>query len=291
MKKEKLGFTEKLRAYRLMNNFIVLIMLFVVMIISILIYIIPAVRSSEIWSNISLAFSTSLLASIFCLISDIYIKYKDYENERFLGDIQSFGIRSLHFNKQQILSELINECDRELWISGYRLILTANITAEIEGAMSRGASVKVLLCPPWMEGYRLMYGKSERIIENYCKVFNTLRKCMKNYGNSCEVHFTEKPLLSDTYKVDQHIIAGPYMHNEDTEHGKITAKDFFTYDLIKKSRLNMMLSDEYTTLFENAEYCLDWEAYDKECYDIFHGDYRESERVEKMKRLCVPYNK
>lgn len=283
----KLSFLEKLKAYKLMNNVYVLILLFVFMLASLLINLIPAIYESNVYSNIALAFSTSLLASIFCLVSDIYIKYKDYQNDRFLGDIQSFGIRSLHFNKQQILSELMKECDRELWISGYRLIMTANLTKEIEEAMSRGANVRVLLCPPWLEGYRLMYGKSDRIMDNYCKVFNALRRSMKNYGNKCEVRFTEKPLLSDTYKVDQHIIAGPYMHNEDKEHGKITANDFFTYDLIKKSRLNMLLSEEYEMLFDNAGYSLDWEKYDNCSNDIYHGDYRESERVEKMSALCV----
>ncbi len=284
----KLSFWEKLKAYKVMNNFLVLVMLCVFMAISIVIYLLPSVNQDPVLSDIALAFSTSLLASVFCLISDIYIKFKDYENERFLGDIQSFGIKGLHFNKKQVLRELLDDCDKELWISGYRLIMTASLTEDIEGAMSRGADVKTLLCPPWTEGYRLMYGESDRIMANYCKVFDTLRAGMKQYGNKCVVRFTEKPLLSDTYKVDQHIISSPFMHNEDKEHGKITANDFFTYDLIKKSRLNVLLTEEYEMLYNNAEYELDWDAYDLACENLHNEYHTEKEKVGIMSRLCVP---
>ena len=284
----KLSFWDKLKAYKIMNNFLVLVMLCLFMVISVIIYLLPSINQNQVLSDIALAFSTSLLASIFCLISDIYIKFKDYKNERFLGDIQSFGIKGLYFNKKQILSELLEDCDKELWISGYRLIMTAGLTEDIADAMSRGADVKALLCPPWLSGYRLMYGESDRIIANYCKVFDTLRDNMKIYGNKCVVRFTEKPLLSDTYKVDQHIISSPFMHNEDKEHGKITANDFFTYDLVKKSRLNTLLTEEYETLFCNAEFELDWEAYDSAREYFLQEYYTEQEKVAMMSRLCIP---
>ena len=36
----------------------------------------------------------------------------------------------------------------------------------------------------------------------------------------------QQALFSDTYKVDQHLITGPYLHNKTIFDGRITANDF-----------------------------------------------------------------
>jgi len=104
---------QKLQAYKLHNNVYVVIMLAVSVAGSILIYVSP-LRESRFVPELALACSTSLLASIFQLVSDIYVKYKNLENDKLLEGIHEFGINDLHFNKQQLLEHLLKSCDREV---------------------------------------------------------------------------------------------------------------------------------------------------------------------------------
>ncbi|MBW4840442.1 MAG: hypothetical protein KZY74_13695 [Paenibacillaceae bacterium] len=48
-------------------------------------------------------------------------------------------------------------------------------------------------------------------------------------------------------------MTGPYMHNRDEDDHRITANDFFTYNLIKKSRLYNLVENEYMTLWDRRE--------------------------------------
>jgi hypothetical protein len=260
---------------------------------SILIYVSP-LRESRFVPELALACATSLLASIFQLVSDIYVKYKNLENDKLLEGIHEFGINDLHFNKQQLLEHLLKSCDREVWVSGYRLILTSKIAPSLSQAIRQGANLKLLISPPWMDGFKLVYGENDRVIDNYCKVFSAIAKACREAGRPveevCEVRFTQKPLFSDTYKVDLHIVTGPYMHNRDEDDHRITANDFFTYNLIKKSRLYNLVENEYMTLWEEADSVLVWEAYAKASEQIRIQDLREKEKIELMQEASQPLN-
>ncbi|EOS53591.1 hypothetical protein [Paenibacillus barengoltzii] len=284
---------QKLQAYKLHNNVYVVIMLAVSVAGSILIYVSP-LRESRFVPELALACATSLLASIFQLVSDIYVKYKNLENDKLLEGIHEFGINDLHFNKQQLLEHLLKSCDREVWVSGYRLILTSKIAPSLSQAIKQGANLKLLISPPWMDGFKLVYGESDRVIDNYCKVFSAIAKACREAGRPveevCEVRFTQKPLFSDTYKVDLHIVTGPYMHNRDEDDHRITANDFFTYNLIKKSRLYNLVENEYMTLWEEADSVLVWEAYAKASEQIRIQDLREKEKIELMQEASQPLN-
>ncbi|MEG6589392.1 hypothetical protein [Paenibacillus barengoltzii] len=284
---------QKLQAYKLHNNVYVVIMLAVSVAGSILIYVSP-LRESRFVPELALACATSLLASIFQLVSDIYVKYKNLENDKLLEGIHEFGINDLHFNKQQLLEHLLKSCDREVWVSGYRLILTSKISPSLSQAIKQGAVLKILISPPWMDGFKLVYGENDRVIDNYCKVFSAIAKACREAGRPveevCEVRFTQKPLFSDTYKVDLHIVTGPYMHNRDEDDHRITANDFFTYNLIKKSRLYNLVENEYMTLWEEADSVLVWEAYAKASEQIRIQDLREKEKIELMQEASQPLN-
>lgn len=179
-------------------------------------------------------------------------------------------------------------------MSGYRLILTSKIAPSLSQAIKQGANLKLLISPPWMDGFKLVYGENDRVIDNYCKVFSAIAKACREAGRPveevCEVRFTQKPLFSDTYKVDLHIVTGPYMHNRDEDDHRITANDFFTYNLIKKSRLYNLVENEYMTLWEEADSVLVWEAYAKASEQIRIQDLREKEKIELMQEASQPLN-
>lgn len=282
---------QKLQAYKLHNNVYVVFMLAASVLGSIVVYISP-LRESRFVPELALACATSLLASIFSLVSDIYVKYRNQENDRLLEGIHEFGINDLHFNKQLLLEHLLKTCDKEVWISGYRLILTSQISASLSQAIKQGAVIKILISPPWLDGFQLVYGENDRVIDNYCKVFSTIEKACREAGRPveqiCEVRFTRKPLFSDTYKVDLNIVTGPYMHNWDEDDHRITANDFFTYNLIKKSRLYNLVENEYMTLWEEVESLLVWENYAKASEQIRIEDLREKEKIELIKDACQP---
>lgn len=281
----------KLQAYKLHNNVYVVLMLAASVLGSILVYVSP-LREIRFVPELTLACATSLLVSIFSLVSDIYVKYKNHENDRLLEGIHEFGISDLHFNKQLLLGHLLKTCNREVWVSGYRLILTGKISASLSQAIKQGAVIKILISPPWLDSFQLVYGEYDRIIDNYYKVFSAIAKACREADRPveqiCEVRFTRKPLFSDTYKVDQHIVTGPYMHNRDEDDHRITANDFFTYNLIKKSRLYNLVENEYITLWEEADSLLVWENYTKASMKIRTNDLREKEKIELMRDACQP---
>lgn len=282
---------QKLQAYKLHNNVYVVLMLAASVLGSILLYVSP-LRESRFVPELALACATSLLASIFSLVSDIYVKYKNHENDKLLEGIHEFGINDLHFNKQLLLEHLLKTCDKEVWVSGYRLILTSKISTSLSQAIKQGAVIKILISPPWLDGFQLVYGDYDPIIDNYCKVFNAIAKACREAERPveqiCEVRFTKKPLFSDTYKVDLHIVTGPYMHNRDEDDHRITANDFFTYNLIKKSRLYHLVENEYITLWEEADSLLVWDNYAKASEKIRTNDLREKEKIELIKNACRP---
>ncbi|WP_160032385.1 hypothetical protein [Paenibacillus sp. An7] len=288
----KLTLWQKLKAYKLQNNVYAILMLLVSVILSSAVYISP-LKEIKFVPELALACATSLLATIFGLISDVFVKFKTYQNDKLMEGIHEFGINNLHFDKQKLLEDLLQTCHREVWISGYRLILTSRLAPSLANAVKQGATIKILVSPPWKSGFQLVYGDNHRVIDNYCQVFNAIAKASKEIGRSveqiCEVRFISKPLFSDTYKVDMNLITGPYMHNRDDDHHRITANDFFTYNLMRTSKLYNLVENEYLTLWDEAEETLQWDRYFKAVEQIHYSDLREKEKMELISNACQPY--
>lgn len=58
-----------------------------------------------------------------------------------------------------------------IWISGYRLILTCELKKDIYDSILRGADLKAIICPPWSDAFKMVYGSNEKVVDNYLKVF------------------------------------------------------------------------------------------------------------------------
>lgn len=284
---KRLSVWERIKAYRLKNNVYVLIFLFVIFVASIILYIMPVCRENDVVANIALACFTSLLATIFAMTAEIVVQFRTHENDLFLEDIHTFGIAKLNINKEELLRELLHNCDKTIWISGYRLILTNRLKSDIAKAIDRGAKVTALLCPPWCEGFRLVYGKNEKVMDNYFEVFHAI-SCAEKSTKDYHVFFTDKPLFSDTYKVDLHLVTGPYMHNKDKEFHHIMAKDFFSYNLVRKSKLYDLIENEYVDLCSEATKVLNWEKFDKAYETLCVSDLREEEKINLFLEACDP---
>ena len=209
---------------------------------------------SVVFGEFQLALSTSLLAAIFMSLIDFYNKYKNYENALFIENLYEFGIRNLYFDKKEVLERFVQAARKEIWISGYRLILTKKIAKQLHEARMRGVAIRMLLCPPWSYTHCLVYSDVDRTIDRYIDLLTMIIANGSPEVGSVQIRFTEQPLFNDTYLCDNYIVTSPYMHNHDLTYGKISATDFFTYEVERHSRLYDLLRDEYETLFENAEY-------------------------------------
>ena len=289
MKMNRTSIHDKVKAYKLDTQIIIIIVLLAVLIGSVLLYLIPDARQNPIINNLLLALFTSVLVSIFTLVVDVIVEINKQNREKYLTGIREFGIGNLYLNKEELLKGLIEECDNKIWISGYRLILTNNLKQEIYEAIKRGADFRAVICPPWSEAFKMVYGSDEEVLNNYLQVFNLINEARKETGKNdeqVEVVFVNKPIFSDTYRVDQRLVTGPYMHNKDKKYGRLMAKDFFSYDIVRKSELSALISDEYETLYREAEKRIDWNRFDEVYNKIYHKDLRESEKIKVFSEVC-----
>lgn len=296
---KKMSFWQRLKARKLDSQFIIAILVLILFVISFALYWMPFSRNSEVVSELIIALFTSLLVSEFTILVDITVEFIKNKNETYLEDLREFGIGSLYTDKGKALQEALADCDGQIWVSGYRLILTYNIRNEIYEGLMIGASIKLLICPPWSEGFRLVYGENEKVINNYYEILNLINKARKNMQETdkrkndtyYEVHFINKPLFSDTYRVDQKIITGPYLHNKDEEYNRIMAKDFFSYNIERESRLYKLVENEYLTLCDEAEEELDWDIFEKSYIEMKESDLNEKEKIELFRKACVSKDK
>lgn len=296
---KKMSFWQRLKARKLDSQFIIAILVLILFVISFALYWMQFSRNSEVVSELIIALFTSLLVSEFTILVDITVEFIKNKNETYLEDLREFGIGSLYTDKGKALQEALADCDGQIWVSGYRLILTYNIRNEIYEGLMRGASIKLLICPPWSEGFRLVYGENEKVINNYYEILNLINKARKNMQETdkrkndtyYEVHFINKPLFSDTYRVDQKIITGPYLHNKDEEYNRIMAKDFFSYNIERESRLYKLVENEYLTLCDEAEEELDWDIFEKSYIEMKESDLNEKEKIELFRKACVSKDK
>lgn len=284
------SFWQKLKSYKLHHNVYVLLALVTAVIIStVAFYFLYVTGDQGFLFNLMIAISTSLMASIFCMISDMILKYKECENDKLIKGLHEYGISDLHFDKLALLENLMEDCSRECWMSGYRLILTKKLIPYIESAVEKGVFFRILVCPPWSNAYKSVYGSNDQTIDNYCKVFRAVLRAAgspEKASECCQVKFTDKPLFNDTYKVDDYLITGSYLHNRDKEYGRITAGDFFCFDLERRSELYSLINDEYQTLWDEATSQLQWDKFAEVCKNYWTQDLRESERIILIQGAC-----
>ena len=245
----------RIKARRLQTNVYTLAAFIAIFVVSTVLY---ALVPTGIGGEIFIAISTSLLATIFISFIDIYTQYKNFENKEFIDNLYRFGIHNLHFDKKALLRELILDAKEEIWISGYRLILTKELIKELHDARSRGVNIRFLVCPPWTAAHQLVYDDLETSLDNYIHIIQALNTCSGQSGaGTIETRFSAKPLFNDTYRVDDKLVTSPYMHNRDLTHGVISANDFFTYELDRSYRLYQLLEDEYGVLWDACPWVLD----------------------------------
>lgn len=286
--RERLGFLGRIVAYRLQANVYALLALGILTVVFVLLYA-QASGTGGFIANLWLAISTSLMASVLVLAAETFVKFRQHQNDLFLEGISKLGISNLHFDRAGLLDELLEKCDRTFWAVGYRHILTRTLVRQVEAVADRGVTIRLLIVPPWTESFRLVYGEHERVADNYIAIFTALvhgRAGTKM--DDIEVRFVNQPLFNDTYKIDDTIVTGPYMHNRDRDHGKITANEFFTYELHRSSRLHELVLGEYETLWEMAEEKLDWTRFTDTMDRLRVEDLNEAGRLELLRASCVP---
>ena len=281
---------QKLRSYGLHHSIYILIILFIAALVTTAgFYFLYISGDQGFLFNLMVALSTSLLASVFCMISDLFLKYRECENDELLKGLYEFGISSLHFDKKILLEQMIRQSNRECWLSGYRLIVTRSLLPCLKNAIQNDVHLRFLLCPPWSEAYKLTHGSNDHTIDNYFHVFEGILHgagSPESAQRICQVKFTNKPLFNDTYKVDKYLITGSYLHNRDRVHGRVTASDFFCFDLERESELYNLINDEYLTLWEESASALDWHAFSQALAQYKASDLLESEKLELLMNAC-----
>lgn len=265
--------------YRLHNSLIFSLILAVLTLAAFLVWF---YSTGEVVHELAIAVATSLLASLVCLGSDTIIKYRDAKNDDYINRLKSFGIANLQFHKDDLLESIIPTVSREIWISGYRLIMTAKkpFCDAMALACKRNPALRIrmLLVPPWSDAYRMVYG-DEDVTRNYFTVINLLSHLLKNAENDLEIRFTNKPIFNDTYKVDSRFVTGPYLHCLSSGgDGKITAKDFFSLDIDDENKeLYRIMHSDYMAVWNECTERFDVGGFvaagDFAGYDDFAGSH------------------
>lgn len=286
---DRMTLWKRLKAYKLITQVWIMLIVLLCFVFSLAAYQVPAWRNNAVLSSILLALFTSLLVTLFKMLTDIIVSYHKHKNEQVLEDIYQFGIRTMYKDKKEALQKLLAEGDKRIWISGYRLILTRALKEDIRAMILRGATLTSVVCPPWSSAFKMVYGENEKVMDNYLEVFFTVNETRKEMGLSedkFQIVFVDKPIFNDTYRVDMNLITGPYMHNFDTEFNRLMAKDFFSYTIVRQSKLYKLMYEEYQTLYCESKWQLDWDKFDQVYKTIRQGDMRESEKMELFLSAC-----
>lgn len=281
-----------IQQYRLTGSFVFLSLLVCLTAVFLIIWLLTP--GGGVFHELSIAFSTSLIASALCLLSDSVLKYRESKNDEYINTLKSFGIENLQFHKDELLEDIIPKCSHEIWISGYRLIMTAKasfLEAMTEACRKHpGLKIKVLTVSPWSETFRLVYGE-EDVTNNYLKVFYTLCQCMEEKNISVEIRMTEKPIFNDTYKVDDRFVTGPYLHCLSRNNQKITAKDFFSLDINDpRKELFGIISKDYMAVWNSASCVMDCAGFYAQCRELGERirEYSKEEKLALLKKFCCP---
>ncbi len=285
------GRLQSIRQYHLTGSLVFLALLVLLITAFLVTWL---MTSSGVAHDLSIAVFTSLIASALCLFSDTILKIRESKNDEYINTLKSYGIENLQFHKDELLESILPKCSEEIWISGYRLIMTSkkSFLEALEKACknSPGIRVRVLTVAPWSETFRLVYG-DEDVTDNYIKVFGTLGKCMAEYSTALEIRMTETPIFNDTYKVDDRFVTGPYLHCADKNNMKITAKDFFSLDIDNPHKeLFDIIYKDYTAVWNSSDCALSCFGFYRcleEEREAVEG-YTKEQKLDFIKRWCYP---
>lgn len=285
LRTKEVSLRKEITHYQLWSNIYFLITLTILTLIS---FAVAVMFEDRIVISLSEAISTSLLASLLCLVCETSIKYRDLKRDEYINSLKNYGISSLRFNKDVLLIRLLPKVRHEVWISGYRLIMTSSkaFLEALEKACShkKNIEIKLLLVPPYAQSYKYVYGDDD-VFENYRAVFNVLNKYTDDKSVAVKIKFTDIPLFNDTYKVDDRIVTSPFLHSRDEFNNKLTAKDFFTIDITDKdSTLYGLIFDEYLSIWKDVN------TYEFDLEKFIDLNISEDESVENKNRLlesCV----
>lgn len=287
VEKQKLGLMGKINAYQLETNVMMLVLLAILSVFALWAYS-GQEDQNGFGANLWLALATSVMASFLVLICETWVKYRSHQSDLFLEGIERLGIANLHFDKSRLLSNMLQESRVRFWGVGYRLILTSELASDIRVAVSRnGVEVRLLVVGPWQSSFRLVYGENERVAANYLDVFEALWKGASGVMEKISVRGIDKPIFNDTYKIDDSLVTGPYMHNQDDEFTTLAAKDFFTYELHRSSQLYDLIEDEFIALWDDADSTLDWRRYEECREGLIREDLTDRELSKRLSDLFV----
>lgn len=278
---EKFSVSTILKQYKLQSSIIVFAVLLLLAIGFIYLW---QASTNDAMNELYLAFSTSLLASALCLMSDTFIKFREAKNDEYINKLKSFGISNLQFHKDQLLEQIIPHCKKELWISGYRLIMTGKrqfLDAICKSASrSKKLNIRVLAVPPWSDIYGYVYGKDD-VSGNYFVVFKTLASLKEKYGTNIEIRFANSPLFNDTYKIDNRFVTGPYLHCLDKNGAKITAKDFFSFDIDDpKKDLYEIMEQDYVAIWNQSVECFNLDSFYLNSKTINYDTFQKNDTLQ-----------
>ena len=249
----KTSFVQIIRQYGLNRE---LTMLFLILTLSIIFLLLWMNSSEQLSKELWLAIFTSLGASLITLGTDSVLKYFQSKNDEHISALTTFGIDNISFNKDEVLETIIPRAKHELWISGYRLIMTTknNFKDAIKRAAANGENsnfrIRVLLVSVYSNSFSYVYdGEVKSTIANYKSLYKLLCEIKANYNTDIEVRFTIRPIFNDTYKVDDRFITSPFLHSVE-KNERITAKDFYAIDVSdQNSLLYKRIESDYETIW------------------------------------------
>jgi len=179
-----------------------------------------------------------------------------YARDSFYKSIKRYGIKDMHHDKKTVLSNWIKDAEKEIYITGYRLIITFDLLNDLIYALnkSKELTVKILTCPPWTDTYKKIFDDDYSI--NYLLIFKKLKENILDFDKRISFKYTDKPLFNDTYIVDDHLITSPYVHNKNKTNerlGVITADKFFSLEIIENSSLFNFFKEDFMSVWENKD--------------------------------------
>lgn len=215
--KEK--FITLLKQYQLLDNFTIAVGLFILALVFLGLAIIP--RVGELSHELFIAVMTSFFASSFAMAAEVMANYRLNQGMEFMNRMGSYRIDNIDHDKVRLMREQLAKCRHEVCISGYKLRITTEMREEFAAPLRRGATAKILLCPPWTMAYKSVY-KDDPCMRNFYKTFAEMYEAAGEDASRIQVSLTEEVLFSDTYRFDGTIVTGAFLHDT-------TAKDFITY--------------------------------------------------------------
>lgn len=71
-------------------------------------------------------------------------------------------------------------------------------------------------------------------------------------------------------------------------HNRLTANDFFTYELHRQSQLHGLVNNEFMTLWEDSVLELEWDRWLQVSEVIRTGDHNDAQKQELLQLACRP---